>query len=75
MGFFQGTEEVFETAVVDEPSVFEPPKFYCIIKRSIKGALEKRAKHEKVFNISFDTYLIIVTFLPRDERKSLLGNR
>ena len=47
---------MFETAVVDEPSVFEPPKFYCIIKRSIKGALEKRANHEKVFNISFDAY-------------------
>ena len=27
--FFKGLENEFETAVVDEPSVFEPPKFYC----------------------------------------------
>ena len=30
--FFQGLKNEFETAVVDEPSVFEPPKFYCILK-------------------------------------------
>ena len=29
-GFFQGTQERVETAVVNEPSVFELPKFYCI---------------------------------------------
>ena len=30
MGFlFQGTQNEFETAVVNEPSVFEPLKFYC----------------------------------------------
>ena len=28
--FFKGLTNEFETAVVDEPSVFEPPKFYCI---------------------------------------------
>ena len=27
--FFQGTQDEFETAVVNEPSVFEPLKFYC----------------------------------------------
>ena len=27
---FKGLKNEFETAVVDEPSVFEPPKFYCI---------------------------------------------
>ena len=27
--FFQGTPEEFETAVVNEQSVFEPLKFYC----------------------------------------------
>ena len=26
---FKGLKNEFETAVVDEPSVFEPPKFYC----------------------------------------------
>ena len=30
MGFFsKGLKNVFETAVVNEPSVFEPLKFYC----------------------------------------------
>ena len=28
---FKGLKNEFETAVVDEPSVFEPPKFYCIM--------------------------------------------
>ena len=28
--FFLGTQEEFETAVVNEPLVFEPLKFYCI---------------------------------------------
>ena len=31
MGFFsKGFKNAFETAVVNEPSVFEPLKFYCI---------------------------------------------
>ena len=31
MGFFsKGPKNVFETAVVNEPSVFEPLKFYCM---------------------------------------------
>ena len=28
--FFKGLEKEFETAMVYEPSVFEPLKFYCI---------------------------------------------
>ena len=28
--FFKGLKNEFETAVVNEPSVFEPLKFYCI---------------------------------------------
>ena len=28
--FFKGLKNKFETAVVNEPSVFEPLKFYCI---------------------------------------------
>ena len=28
--FLKGLENEFETAVVNEPSVFEPLKFYCI---------------------------------------------
>ena len=32
-GFFpKGLRNEFETAVVNEPSVFEPLKFYCIYK-------------------------------------------
>ena len=32
MGFFsQGLKNVFGTAVVNEPSVFEPLKFYCML--------------------------------------------
>ena len=32
MGFFsKGPKKVFETAVVNEPSVFEPLKFCCIL--------------------------------------------
>ena len=31
MGFFsKGLKEEFETAVVNEPSVFKPLKFYCM---------------------------------------------
>ena len=29
---FKGLKDKFETAVVNEPSVFEPLKFYCTIK-------------------------------------------
>ena len=33
MGFCsKGLKNEFETAVVNEPSVFEPPKFYCTQK-------------------------------------------
>ena len=28
----KGLKNEFETVVVDEPSVFEPLKFYCIVK-------------------------------------------
>ena len=30
MGFFLGTKNEFEPAVVNKPSVFEPLKFYCM---------------------------------------------
>ena len=36
MGFFsKGLKQEFETAVVNEPSGFEPLKFYCIMKRYV----------------------------------------
>ena len=34
--FSEGLKNEFETAVVDEPSVFEPLKFYCIVLFDIK---------------------------------------
>ena len=30
MEFFQRTQELVRTDVVNKPSVFEPPKFYCM---------------------------------------------
>ena len=34
-GFFsKGLKNEFETAVVNEPSLFEPLKFYCICKKN-----------------------------------------
>ena len=32
MGFSHGLKKEFETAVVNEPSVFETLKFYCILR-------------------------------------------
>ena len=33
--FFKGLRNVFERAVVNEPSVFEPLKFYCTMKTNL----------------------------------------
>ena len=52
MGFFsKGLKNEFETAVVNEPSVFEPLKFYCIcleyflcISRSVHFILDLEYK-------------------------------
>ena len=35
MGFFLRLKNVFETAVVNEPSEFEPLKFYCNSTKNI----------------------------------------
>ena len=38
MGIFsKGLKNDFETAVVNEPSVFEPLKFYCILYATKKA--------------------------------------
>ena len=43
MGFFsKGLKNEFETAVVNEPSVFEPLKFYCIC---VVGLICKKGSH------------------------------
>ena len=47
MGFFsKGLKNEFETAVVNEPSVFEPLKFYCIWPHTIKKKKERRIKKQ-----------------------------
>ena len=39
MGFFsKGLKNEFETAVVNEPSVFEPLKFYCMPELGSKAS-------------------------------------
>ena len=46
LDFFKGLKDKFETAVVNEPSVFEPLKFYCIWRLlnfgDIGGLCQKR---------------------------------
>ena len=39
MGLFPRDSKTFETAVVNEPSVFEPPKFYCLYYTYLRVAL------------------------------------
>ena len=47
--FSKGLKNDFETAVVNEPSVFEPLKFYCILKRAIKTIprINNKEKNER----------------------------
>ena len=43
IGFFsKRLKNEFETAVVNEPSVFEPLKFYCRLKYCLKGPLNPK---------------------------------
>ena len=37
--FSKGLKNEFETAVVNEPSVFEPLKFYCILQDNSKDII------------------------------------
>ena len=41
-GFSKGLKNEFETAVVDEPSVFKPLKFYCI---NINNIIQVNRRH------------------------------
>ena len=50
MGFFsKGLKNEFETAVVNEPSVFEPLKFYCICNHSRGGITPSNSRINTVF--------------------------
>ena len=42
MGFFLGLKHEFETAMVNESSVFEPLKFYCIVVLILSGMVSHR---------------------------------
>ena len=46
MGFSQGLKDEFETAVVNEPSVFEPLKFYC---NKLEVRVRNRAVRDKTY--------------------------
>ena len=48
--FSKGLKNEFETAVVNEPSVFEQLKFYCILKRAIKTIPRMKNKEKKERN-------------------------
>ena len=47
MGFSLGRKNEFDIAVVNEPSVFEPPKFYCICKQESLSSACASAKSDK----------------------------
>ena len=49
---------MFETAVVDEPSVFEPLKFYCISGRASKLKVAESFPM-KVFHTIPSNYVLI----------------
>ena len=40
--FFKGLKNKFETAMVNEPSVFEPLKIYCIIMKKHRNTVDLR---------------------------------
>ena len=50
--FSKGLKNEFETAVVNEPSVFEPVKFYCICAK----ICENISKGFMVINLTQFTY-------------------
>ena len=51
-GFFsKGIKNEFETAVVNEPSVFEPLKFYCILGQK-KTHKREGLVHTPIFSVS-----------------------
>ena len=73
MGFFQGTQEEFETAAVNEPSVFEPLKFYCRILSvayhpserspvSSKNCRKRETIHPKIASIYLERGVLHVSW-------------
>ena len=63
MGFFTGLKNGFETAVVNEPTVFEPLKFYCMRQVLIKN--ENCFKRCEFFIIAMSQLLLILNMCYR----------
>ena len=62
MGFFsKGLKNEFETAVVNEPSVFEPLKFYCIQDSNIFGIFSSwdTTSTSLLTSCCFSSYLLL----------------
>ena len=59
--FFKGFKNEFERAVVNEPSVFEPFKFYCTFKCTLKhcDCSMKKKNKELLFKLLTLIYLEI----------------
>ena len=59
-GFFsQGLKNEFETAVVNEPSAFEPLKFYCITKKAYIINMVEMSNADELMDVSFLFFLLI----------------
>ena len=83
MGFFQGLKNKFETAVVNEPSVFESLKVYCIrvhvyadtssiVKACVPQIGEDKDRistRRRIFPVSLLANLIRTHQLPRDNQR------
>ena len=63
MGFFTGLKNEFETAVINEPTVFEPLKFYCMRQVLIKN--ENCFKRCEFFIIAMSQLLLILNMCYR----------
>ena len=63
MGFFtMGLKNVFEIAVVNEPSVFEPLKFYCISIVVTVGAMHRPVEFS-IYMLGFRTTFVMENFV------------
>ena len=55
----KGIKKEFETAVVNEPSVFEPLKFYCIKSQNVVLFVKEMAENILVYPFTFRLALLI----------------
>ena len=62
MGFSRGLKKEFETAMVNEPSVFEPLKFYCIFVSLHMSFIQYRVTFEWQSGCSFELSIGFMLF-------------